>query len=277
MTSGNSKPAWQPYTLVWRLLAPLRVGRRTIGNLQQTRPYVPGWVLWAALTARLTRDVGLGARGSAYREIGSQVREHFRFAYAWPTTEPPHPRYPWESQARFDADFLDAYISTALDYDDLAAEEGSLHEAEFLRPYTPQGRPVHLVATVWVREPLPAHLRPWQDVMGRVLLGGERSYGWGRVRLVQMEPGARVLDIPDPEAFTWQGPTPAHVAALPLLRYRLRGPVEPLVGWQTRPDGRKGLPETPNFAFRPGVEVTSDVRFRMDAWGIWYPISEEEQ
>ncbi len=272
MPHHDGGPIWQPYTVVWRLLAPLRVGRRTIGNLQQTRPYVPGWVLWAALTARLTRDAGRGASGTAYREIGAQLKACFRFGYAWPTTRPPHPRYPWEDRARFDADFLDAYMSTALDYDDLAAEEGSLHEAEFLRPYTPQGQPVYLVASLWVREPLPEPLRPWQQTLDRVLLGGERRYGWGRVRLKALQPGAQALNIADPEDFTWQGPAPAHVVAVPLLWERLRGPVEPLVGWQTRPDGRKGLPLEPNFAFRPGVRVPPDIRFRMDAWGIWHPL-----
>ena len=54
--------AWTHYRLKFRLISPLFVGFRRSGNLWETRRYVPGKVLWAALTARLTRDRGLGKR-----------------------------------------------------------------------------------------------------------------------------------------------------------------------------------------------------------------------
>ena len=47
--------AWQKYDLAFQLLAPLHIGYRKVGNLMQSRGYVPGKNLWAALTARLTR------------------------------------------------------------------------------------------------------------------------------------------------------------------------------------------------------------------------------
>jgi len=76
--------SWQCYDLIFRLMAPLHVGWRKSGNLQQTRGYVPGKNQWAALTARLTREYDDGAKGQRYVEIGQKVQKHFRFGYLYP-------------------------------------------------------------------------------------------------------------------------------------------------------------------------------------------------
>ena len=44
---------WTVYRVTWRLLAPMHIGWRKLGNMQQTRPYVTGRNLWGAFTARL--------------------------------------------------------------------------------------------------------------------------------------------------------------------------------------------------------------------------------
>ncbi|HEX9926566.1 MAG TPA: hypothetical protein VGD99_28225, partial [Anaerolineae bacterium] len=76
--------AWQKYELIFRLLSPLHIGHRKVSNLMQSRSYVPGKVLWAALTARLTRDYDNGRDGQRYEKIGNKVCQHFRFGYLYP-------------------------------------------------------------------------------------------------------------------------------------------------------------------------------------------------
>lgn len=75
---------WKQYRIAFRLLSPLHIGYRKVGNLMQTRCYVPARVLWAALTVRITRDCGKGCNGKDYTEIGSNVEKYFHFGYLWP-------------------------------------------------------------------------------------------------------------------------------------------------------------------------------------------------
>ena len=264
---------WQSYRVVWRLRSPLRVGWRSVGNLQQTRPYVPGKVVWGALTARLTRDLGNGADGKAYRTVGKRLQATMRFGYFWPTTAPPAPRYPWNEPAQFTYDFLASMMSTALDYESISAEEGSLHEAEYLRPYTPEGQRVYLTGFLWVDEEALAQSGfPWQTALKHVLLGGERRYGWGRVHLESLE-ALPHPDIDDPDAFSWKKDRlPAHVLATEEAAAMLQGPVEPLMGWEMLPDGRKSFPLEAQLAFQPGTKVkTKSANFRIGSYGVWEP------
>ena len=136
---------WAHYRLTFRLLSPLHVGYRRTGNLMQTRPYVPGRLLWAALTARLTRGAGQGDDPEAYQRLGHAVQEHFRFGYLWPGlgekdadkkiyVPPKRPYFPWEHKEDFDYLLLGSVMSTALDPHQTTAHEGSLHEVEYLAP-----------------------------------------------------------------------------------------------------------------------------------------------
>ena len=175
--------AWTYYPLKFRLLSPLHIGYRKVGNLMQTRSYVPGKNLWAALTARMTRDNPDVSKRREYKNIGENlVKKHFRFGYLWPSLDGIKPYFPWEHND-FDYLFLDSYTSTALDYTANAAQEGSLHETELIAPAArPDGSPVYLLGDLWVMiENLPADLRDWQEALKNIQLGGERTYGWGRL------------------------------------------------------------------------------------------------
>ncbi|MCS7283150.1 MAG: CRISPR-associated protein, partial [Anaerolineae bacterium] len=249
--------AWVHYTLRFRLLSPLHIGYRKVGNLMQTRSYVPGKVLWGALTARLTRDLGQGADGRAYQNIGKQVQDHFRFGYLWPSLDGQRLYLPWE-QDDFDYLLLGSYASTALDYDRQAAEEGSLHETEFIAPVARDGRPVYLLGDLWVRDNLPPELENWRKALGRVQLGGERAYGWGRVRL-ESDLNAGSQSSTTVAGYSWeeradevvicllQGARAcAHVLAAGSDAVReMVGPVEVLVGWEMNPAGGFQISQQP--------------------------------
>src|SRR5437588_6306984 len=73
--------AWTAYQVSFRLLSPLHIGWRKLGNLQQTRPYVTGRTLLGALTARITREQG----SNEYTEIGKLVDKQLTFTYFYPS------------------------------------------------------------------------------------------------------------------------------------------------------------------------------------------------
>lgn len=278
---------WQKYTLAFRLCSPLHIGWRKTGNLMQTRPYVSGKVLWAALTARLTREAGHGAEGQMYLEIGKQVNENFRFGYLYPAL-PCHPtqpvahatdlcaHYPWRDP-HFDYRFLDSQASTALNYDQQAAEEGLLHETEFIRPHArrlpgeataPQ---VYLLGLLFVKAALPTCLQGWQAARTRLQLGGERGYGWGRV---QPLPLSEPLLLAEPTLTLAQDmAVAAHVyaASAPLV-----GPIEPLLGWERdneRQDRNWRLTPQVQLCYAPGSKVARTTTFTIGNDGLWQPLT----
>ncbi len=270
--------AWVHYSLVFRLESPLHIGWRKVGNLMQTRPYVPGKVLWAALTARLTQDLGYGASGQKYRDIGQRVQENFRFGYLWPSVDGQTLCFPWEYDD-FDYLLLDSYASTAQDPACGAAEEGSLHETEFIAPFTRDGRTVFLVGDLWVESSLPSDLQCWQKALGKVQLGGERTYGWGRVRLEKMEKSGSRQTV---AGYEWEEKCGEVIIKLKenyhLIAHALAagegavqnvsGPVEPLVGWEMNEQGRFQLSQA-LICWQPGAVIAADLSVRIGANGIW--------
>lgn len=283
---------WIHYPLKFRLLSPLHVGHRRVGNLMQTKPYVPGKPLWAALTARLARDNShTGVPGpKKYKEVGDALKENFRFGYLWPSLDGERPCFPWVFEG-FDYTFLGSYVSTALDYTRAAADEGSLHEIEFLAPFTRDGLKVYLVGDLWVREgDLPEPLNRWREALGKIVLGGERNYGWGRVRLLsQFDKGRRdhgftvtgfrwetrdtdgevILQLPE------ESRLPAHALVADgrsfLPQGAIQGTVEALSGWQRKLDDSDKAWELMEvkLAYAPGGRVAAEggLRFIVEPWG----------
>ncbi len=199
---------WQLYQLRFRLLSPLHVGRGKVGNIQFTRPYVMARQMWGALTVKLTRmaqcgewkppnDVILG--DYVYVRMGEQVGQQITFSYFYPEDENAKPLFPrfTDKGLMYGADghdltadifawrYLNSYASTALNYELNSAEEGTLHETEFLAPHTRRdgkigSHEVFLTGYIFVRSDCSL---PWEAALREIQIGGERKSGWGRMRL----------------------------------------------------------------------------------------------
>jgi len=294
---------WKQYRIAFRLLSPLHVGYRKVGNLMQTRCYVPARILWAALTARITRDCGRGCNGKDYNEIGLDVKDHFRFSYLWPAI--PHTKQSkvetWDDletffsfplnkknclhelfpnpnlkdQSLFDYFFLDSQQGTAINQSDQSAEEGSLHDIEFIAPFTrgkantEYGIPVYLAGSMWEHENLPKNLVNWKNSMKHIRIGGEQSYGWGRVEMILCASSGNSSDKPD--GFSWYGQIPAHLSSLE-IENNVQGEIEPLVGWQTQIDGSQKIVKAviDTIAFAPGSLIGNEKNiFAIGNEGLW--------
>ncbi len=281
---------WTAYKIVFQMLAPMHIGWFKQGNLQRTRPYVTGKALWGALTARLTRDHP-ELRGD-YGAVGQRVNEELAFSYFYPAVSENVDLWPWEKPDEFAWRYLGSYASTALDYGHNTAEEGSLHETEFIAPCTREGDQVYLVGYIFERQ---GCTLPWRDVLSRLQLGGERTYGWGRVRLEKMSSPLSSGEkfFVDGLAMALDGERPVLRASTntpllastntPLLAHALaaefqgrrpvssvRGPVEPLLGRETDPQGRFGahLPEA-RICWPPGGILTAGAEIIIGEYGIW--------
>ncbi len=263
------------YRVVLKLLSPLHIGKRKYRNLMETRDYVPGRTLWGALTARIVRDYFDG-RKDMYEKIGNFLNENFRFGYLWPSLDGENPYFPWEHE---DFDYLlkSGYMGQPVDYTRGATDEGQLHEAEFIAPKTRDGRQVYLIGDLWVndkngfiasKETLKVQIEGktvvLKDIFNSLQLGGERSYGWGRVgeaRLLKQENARTIGNVKVTNDVTLNFPAGGRLTSH-LIANKVKsvmGEVEPLTGY--RYDSTKGwYMQDPPVCFVPGSKITSPIK-----------------
>lgn len=283
--------SWQAYKLIFRLETPLHIGYHKLGNIQRTRWYVTGRVLWGALTANLVRINNT----SDYVSMGKKVNQSLAFSYLYPTLRQDGntPLYPHfrnnqvvfgEAKMKaeeFEFKFISSYASTALDYfTQQAAKIGSLHEVEFISPKTKdKGEQVYLTGYLFVEDKNQPELQPCREALGRVQLGGERKYGFGRLSLA-----TEIVPVTDGRFFSnWEmvlgDARPViklrneqHLLAHTLIDsgVEANGTLEPLVGRETRNQDKFGTePSEARICWVPGTVVNTSQNFRIGDYGIW--------
>ncbi len=281
--------AWRAYEVVLRLRSPLHSGWRKVGNLQMTRPYVTGRMLWGALSMRLTRDSVNGTQpannSQEYQEVGKQVHKTLAFTYFYPALKNGsnyRVYWPWENEANFRHRFLGSYVSTALSYPQQAATEGSLHEVEFLSPYTmDDGEPVFLFGYIFEKNGCSLK---WKEALNKLQLGGERGYGWGMVEPVKCQEtqGEQLFDgeiewSPTSSGVILRVDANRHIVAHVMARdeVNIKGEIEPLVGRGRRSseiNGKKYSGHYVDFTaicFVPGSRVSTRKDFLVGEFGVW--------
>lgn len=281
---------WHAYPVYLQLLSPVHIGWQRAGNLQQTRPYLPAWNLWGALTARLARQANIATEDQAgYKKMGELVEGNLRFTYFYPTMyfgndafDADKMLWPWDDQERFSWLFFASQASTALSAA-CTAEEGSLHDVEFIAPFTRAGDQVGLVGYVFSK---PDFQLDWQSVLRQGLqLGGERTYGWGRVRaewplteLTINEPqvncfGLKVeLDAPEAPIIKLKqhtGVLLAHTLVDGVMDFE--GPIERMVRRDTKDSRFFGRDIKVNVpCWMPGSKSRLQADFGINGQGVWY-------
>lgn len=197
---------WQRLPLCFELLSPLHIGflpNQPGTVVARTRCYVPGKNLWGAVTASITPRLHPHPTAGNYREVGELIREQIVFSYFYLsdgvqlfTPDYTENGLVWGNltDRAFRARFIGSRVSTAIGKAG-GAEDASLHEIEFVRHRIgspgASSQKVLLMGVVWVREDASIdHQMPHlEDVLreGDLVLGGERNYGFGRLRLLLCE------------------------------------------------------------------------------------------
>jgi len=278
--------SWQIYKVIFQVCSPLHLGWGKIGNLQRTRPYAIGRVLWGALTMRLTRDMvksGIAAQDSClYQKVGKNVHRDMAFTYFYPALRSGNTYqvfWPWENEAAFRYRFLSSYTGTAFSDSQQSAARGMLWETEFLSPSTiDTGEPVFLLGYIFVKEGCNL---AWRKAVQRLQLGGERCYGWGDIRVVLISESSDNTLFGQDIRFQEQGEQPAvHLPAYTRLlahtiadNVNANGDVEPLVGREWRSNLQNNCNAGQYIAFNeicfaPGSILTEPADFLISEFGI---------
>ena len=295
--------SWCLYTWTFHLKSPLHVGFHKIMHFFRTRPYVPGKLLWGALTAKLTPMLGI----DDYQTVGEFLKKAMRFGYLYPYVEDKFylPKYTERglmfdplTENEFEKKFISSMASAAIEPDSLSAEEGMLHEIEFISPYTiDDGKPVYLKGLVWIREFAENGISISRDndkliitndrtnvdfknqLANQFQIGGERKYGFGLVRLKEFNEisGNEMNILPgkwrekDGEVcITINSDTPIWSHILCSNNINIKGNIEPLVerDWDTEKGAGRRL--TPYGLFWcPGSILCEDKTFRITEFGLW--------
>lgn len=272
---------WKLYKIVFRLRSPLHVGYIKIGNLMRTRLYVAGKTMWGSVTAALAVTQWNGD----FPKAQQQTKDTLAFSYFYPALDYERPLWPDYTDkglcygqdqmpaAEFERRFVGAYASTALDYSSNTAQDGSLHEVEFISPYDQvDGKPVYLVGYIFERD---GSSLKWLEILPHIRVGGERKYGWGQVSLVETCCNSSKLfgltvDLGEkrPMVRVQEGqPLLAHAVA---SKVQARGQIEPLIGRETH--SSEGWGETFSqcvLCWAPGSRLHTEQILEIGEYGIW--------
>jgi len=269
--------AWSLYRVSLRLLSPVHIGWKKTDYLQQTRPYVPAKTMWGALTARIARDSG----SFDYEKIGDEVAENLRFSYFYPTiTNTKNEKvptkidiFPWENIDDFSWKYLNSSQNTALNQK--TAEDGSLHETENISHKTRSGDSVYLLGYIFEKEGCDSK---WQESLKKIQLGGERGYGWGRVKIAEISKLQREffdgysidLDNENPILSVVLKENTYLLAHALASNLNLNGLIEPFVGRETSKNKYfGGKYSNAEICWMPGSIINTKEKFEILPMGLW--------
>ncbi len=309
----RSKMSWHLYSLTFKLESPLHVGAHKVLHLFRTRHFVPARPLWGALTAMLTRYLD----STNYNKVGTFLRKAARFSYFYLSDENEIfiPRYTDDglkfgnfSQIEFEKRFMSSMASTAIESNSFTAEEGMLHDVEFISPHQihvdkDAPKPVFLKGLLWISERSDDSLEiqidendvlitngeksvTFSGLAMNLQVGGERKYGFGKMMLHEMTEvkGKNLDDVGfkgmweekngeiqlkiSKNDFIW-----SHVKCD--QRLNIKGCLEPVIGrdWGNKGAGREL--KSYGLCWMPGSILLDARTFKItENFGLWEMINE---
>lgn len=278
--------SWQKFRVIYELHSPLHIGYHKVGNVQRTRYYIPARNLWGAVTEALTRR-GFSTHGVSsgnYQQVGEWVKKHCAFGYwfVYENSKLLTPCYCKDglkygnlSVSEFERRYLDSHVTTALDPKTNSAQYGSLHEVEFIAPYSRNGARTQVSGSVFLDDEAKTILSEngWRNWLSNLQVGGERRYGFGTIRLVEMEPEDDPITCTRPRQSVSKNTSfLAHVSVT--KNVQIRGQIEPLVGRATLQSHAFGSRLTSAIVcWTPGSIPMDDVQVQFEQEGYWRVIN----
>ena len=223
------------FRIVFKACSPIQIGAGALGMIERTELFVPGRVIWGALTASLVRSFFPSPRGEFYEEAGTELKKG-RFSTFFPCLpvtdrdstlhrmNPCLPEHTFVAEDQpglaLDRDEVESLLcgssaSTALDPARMAAAEGTLHSTDLILPVwrVADGRGARHATTFSGYLELPEQIHaggsdiPMDEAGLRACfscmrIGGGRRNGWGVVAPVSVE---RVSSYDGFESIPWKG------------------------------------------------------------------------
>ncbi|MHA1149193.1 MAG: RAMP superfamily CRISPR-associated protein [Promethearchaeota archaeon] len=302
--------SWNLYCLQMKLKSPLHIGTFKVSNFDPTRLYVPGKVMWGALTATITRYLG----SYDYLGVGNFLNTFLKFGYYFPSLikdngseEIFYPKYTLEglkygklSEAKFRSRFISSQASTAIDSYSQTSEDEMLHEMEFINSHTivpddEVSNQVFLKGLLWIKEGQSqgykvevkdnyihfisdgADINIHTDLKNLLQIGGERKYGFGIIDLEKLDKNYSSFQI------NWEEKNGQIFLSLEKNSYvwahveyhkglKIKGDIEPLVSKVWGQNGAGLKTEHQNYHWVPGSKIFKKTFFKVWNDGLWKPL-----
>lgn len=193
MTSG-----WRCFELLFSAEAPIHIGWHNLGLIMRTRYYIPARALWGILVAGLAPRLGPPEPPRMYGSAATELEKLLRTTALFPVVlddaqasvlEDLLPTISADEGRRwgewtdedFESEFVFSQASTAIDASAFSAEEGALHDSEYLAPVGRRGKRLGFRGYILVNEGL--SVADVAQVLNTCWVGADRRYGWGAIRL----------------------------------------------------------------------------------------------
>jgi len=292
--------AWKVFRARLAAEGPIHIGWHHLGMIQRTRYYVPARAVWGALVAGMAPLLhGNEGVDPMYARTQEDLGRWLRFTpfFACDGVEVLRPRYVEEglyygrhTVGEFERRHVASQTSTALAAHSLSAEEGALHESEYLKPY--RGTRLEFEGYLLIRRELAVD--SVRMALERCAVGADRRYGWGRLRLSAngLSEADRVFGVftalqtdtsdaegcdvaVEPAEAAYE--IPAHVVWSESLG-EFEGELEVVSGrdWSGGGSGQR-LP-TARLCWAPGSRPRANgtkLRFAVDSKGMWFVLGKE--
>ncbi|MGA2985774.1 MAG: hypothetical protein ABSG32_18350 [Terriglobia bacterium] len=280
---------WRCFRITFELLGPLHIGFYKVGSVQRTRHYIPARNLLAASAEIFVRT---GLFRCSYQDSLRWVQERLAFSYFFvdegreliPSYTDEGLKYGDLGKRCFERRYISAHVTTAIEASVGSAEDGSLHEVEFIAPHTLDNshKPTRtrMSGYIFVRDDAWETMGDETALKNRLTelqVGGERRYGFGRLRLrpADWTPSESIcglsltLDASRPRIKVAEGC--CFLAHVPASGVQARGMIEPLVGRETQTDSRTyGRTLTRSgICWVPGSICEGTATFDFSEEGIW--------
>jgi hypothetical protein len=280
---------WRCFRITFELLSPLHIGFHKVGSVQRTRHYIPARNLLASSAESFVRS---GLLPHPYQDALRRVQERFAFSYFFVDEErdltPGYTdtglKYGEVQKDSFERRYISAHVTTAIEASAGSAEDGSLHEVEFISSHTlddtQKPTRTRMSGYIFVRDDAWETMGDETTLKSRLTelqVGGERRYGFGRLRLrpADWKPsdsicGSRLtFDASRPRIELAGGR--CFLAHVPASDVQARGMIEPLVGRETQTDSRTyGRTLTRSgICWVPGSICEETATFDFSEEGIW--------
>jgi len=214
------------YRLVFKQEQPIHIGALKWGVINETEIFIPGWTMWGALTSQFlkykfaksqARETNKGGEKWLLRLEDGDIERFKRFFECitnfYPALrrreeedssrlfKPFFPHYKEGvfhigdySEERFRFEFVDTFVSTAVEPLSRMAKDESLHEFEYIMPQS-SGIQLYWLGLVGFEEEQLQEVESFLKELLEIYVGGDSRYGFGRLTLT----GIKCLNDEDEE------------------------------------------------------------------------------
>jgi len=164
--------------IVYKQIQPLHIGYGNYGVMNETRLFIPGITMWGALTNAFGKennwDKDQYEQNKAFFENITCFYPMIENAVLYPKFKNGEFYLGDKSEKEFRYEYVDTYVSTAINPTTLNAKDENLHEIDIILPQNKEDKK----QLYWV-----GYINTSEKIPEEIYVGGDSRYGFGLMKL----------------------------------------------------------------------------------------------